>query len=64
MSFAKKIWTDTPDIELLEVKKDIYALAIKRFDRIFINDKYEKKLLHSLADALHTNFRFPSFNYD
>lgn len=64
MSFAKKLWQDTPHVDLLEIEKGVYALAIKRFDRIKSNNWYDKVLMHSLAGALHTNFRFPSFNYD
>jgi len=64
MSFAKKIWNETPHVDLLEVKKWIYALAIKRFDRITGDNGFQRILMHSLAWALHTNFRFPNFNYD
>jgi len=64
MTFAKQIWSDTPHVDLLEVEEWIYALAIKRFDRIETNNGTQKVLMHSLAGALHTNFRMPSFNYD
>jgi serine/threonine-protein kinase HipA len=64
MLFAKQLWEDTPHIDLLEMEKWEYALAIKRFDRIKTNNGFEKLLMHSLAGSLHTNFRFPSFNYD
>lgn len=64
MLFAKKIWDDTPHVDLLEIEPWEYALAIKRFDRILTNQGIEKILMHSLAGALHTNFRLPNFNYD
>jgi len=64
MLFAKQIWENTPKVDLLEVEPWEYALAIQRFDRIKTNKWYQKILMHSLAGALHTNFRFPNFNYD
>lgn len=64
MSFARKIWKDTPHVDLLKVKKWIYALAIKRFDRQVNSNGIQRVLMHSLAGALHTNFRFPNFSYD
>ena len=64
MLFAQQIWNNTPHVDLIEVEKWEYALAIKRFDRIATNDGFEKVVMHSLAGSLHTNFRFPSFNYD
>lgn len=64
MSFAKKIWKNTPHVDLLEIEKWVHALAINRFDMVKDKGWIKRILMHSLAGALHTNFRFPNFNYD
>ncbi len=56
---AKDANIQMPKTKLLKGKKNSY-FAIKRFDR----NKDERVHIHSLAGLTHTNFRFPSVDYD
>lgn len=56
---AKDAKIDIPDTKLLESNSNYY-FAIKRFDRI----KDKRVHIHSVAGLTHSDFRFPSLDYD
>ncbi|PIE84864.1 phosphatidylinositol kinase, partial [Candidatus Gracilibacteria bacterium] len=56
---AKDAKIDMPETKLLKGKKNSY-FAIKRFDR----KGDERVHIHSLAALVHSDFRFPSIDYD
>lgn len=56
---AKEAGLDMPDTKLLQTKTNSY-FAIKRFDR----NVDEKVHMHSVAGLTHSDYRFPSLDYD
>ncbi len=56
---AKDASMEMPNTKLLHGKNNSY-FAIERFDRI----KDERVHIHSLAGLVHSDFRFPSIDYD
>ena len=59
LTIARLCGLDVPDFEFLPVNDTLSALVIKRFDR-----QGETRIpMHSLAGALHANFRIPDTSY-
>jgi len=56
---AKKAGLDMPKTKLLHTKTNSY-FAIKRFDR----ESDDKIHIHSVAGLTHSDYRFPSLDYD
>jgi len=59
LTIARQCGLDVPDFQFLPVNDTLSALVIKRFDR-----QGEIRIpMHSLAGALHANFRIPDTSY-
>lgn len=59
LTIARQCGLDVPDFQFLPVNDTLSALVIKRFDR-----QGETRIpMHSLAGALHANFRIPDTSY-
>lgn len=60
LQMAKECGLDVPDFHFLSVNNTLNALVIKRFDR----QGNIRIPMHSLAGALHANFRIPDCSYN
>jgi serine/threonine-protein kinase HipA len=60
LDIAKQCGLPVPEAKLLTINPRISAIAMKRFDRM---DEVRIPM-HSLAGALHSNFRIPDCSYD
>jgi serine/threonine-protein kinase HipA len=60
LQIARLCDLDVPDFQFLAVSDNLSALVIKRFDRQGDNRIH----MHSLAGALHADFRVPDCSYD
>ena len=60
LQMAKECGLDVPDFHFLSVNNTLNALVIKRFDR----QGNIRTPMHSLAGALHANFRIPDCSYN
>jgi len=57
---AKEAGLDIPDVHLFKAKKGRGYFAVKRFDR----DGNRRLHMHTVAGLIHTNFRYPSLDYE
>ncbi|KFE98242.1 phosphatidylinositol kinase [Chryseobacterium formosense] len=57
---AKEAGLDIPDVHLFKAKKGCGYFAVKRFDR----DGNRRLHMHTVAGLIHTNFRYPSLDYE
>jgi serine/threonine-protein kinase HipA len=63
LEMAQRCGFEVPEFRYLPINKNLSALAIKRFDRSGVQGEIRVPT-HSLAGALHADFRIPNANYN